>query len=280
MTVEEAQDAFYKAYTDVLGNSESSPEERARLLNSATRSLLKEKGIAENAMLLGEAFTKGCKVYVLFVNQSSIYSKDNDRTLCYCSATRMDHCRMFRNYQSSQAVATDVTFVEAIMASSATPEIISSISIGPKGREEEVLSAAYGFSNPTQLAIKEAYHTFGPETRISCLLSLGSGDRGVITVKSEGRGNDLAAKTSMDCQMIAEELQGRLKSLRVYYRFSVDKGLEGLERFTEGFGVIKTHADAYVSKTEPSEKLQHCLEAAEGNEYVRIEQLCESKYYQ
>lgn len=217
-----------------------------------------------------------CKPFAIL---SSIYSDDDDRALCYCSAARMDHCRMFRNYQSSQAATTDVTFMKAIAASSSTPGIISPISIGPKGREERLLSAAYGFSNPTQLAIKEAYHTFGPETRISCLLSLGSGDRGVLEVEGEEKLSELAAKTSMDCQKIAEELQSRLKGLRVYYRFSVDKGMEGLRRFSGGFGAIKTHVDAYISRTEPSEKLEHCLEAAEGNEYVRIEQLCKSKCY-
>jgi hypothetical protein len=184
---------------------------------------------------------------------------------------------MFRNYQSPQQSGTEVTLVEALRAAWATPGLIAPKLVGPTGREEELVSAVNGFNNPIQEAIKEAYTTFGPDARIACLLSLGSGQRGVISLdEKDVTPRKLGMQMVTDSDIVAEEVRKRIGRLRIYHRLSVDRGLEGWELFRRGFGVIKSHVDAYLSKDAVNGILEDCLNVSRSVNNVSMERICES----
>lgn len=183
---------------------------------------------------------------------------------------------MFRNYQHPQQHNVGATILEAICASWAIPDHIASIHIGPQGRQEELLSATTAFNNPTQVAIKEIESIFGSESHISCLLSLGSGQHGVVSVDDMMPASRMqAARIAMESERIDEDIRRRIGDLRVYYRFSVDIGLDDHSTF----GAMKSHVDGYLAKDSVSKSLDECIVVSEDIGRVAAGKICEQSFY-
>jgi len=188
----------------------------------------------------------------------------------------MDHCKMFRNYPSIHQSNQNVTLIEAIRATWATPHLLSPIPLGPDGRKEEAFSALLGFGMPMNEAIREAYRVFGGEARVSILLSLGSGHRGVVSIDDKNTRAEVGDRTAENYEVVAEDVQRRLGNLGIYYRISVDHGLEGWRLYYDRVGDIKSHVDAYLSRIGPSNNLNQCLSASQRISTASLEQICAS----
>jgi hypothetical protein len=208
---------------------------------------------------------------------TSIRSNEYNSALCYSPITRLDSYKFFRNYQSPQQLTQDVTVIEALHATLASPGSLSPISIGPKGREETVMTAGNIFGNPIREVIKEAYNIFGGNTPISCLLSVGSGFRGVLALVD---GSNTSQGTHIDYERVAQELNRDLARLNVYFRLSVDHGLEGWGEFRTSFGVIKSHVDGYLGRDEVSNYLGRCVAASVVEGTILLERICKSIIYE
>jgi hypothetical protein len=186
----------------------------------------------------------------------------------------MDRCRVFCNFGIQHNYQP--TVIETICASWAVPELVSPAVVGPLGREENLVSAL-GFTNPTQEAINAAYIAFGAEARVSCLISLGSGKRGVLSIHADQPDsvNSIGLKIAADTERIAEEVERRIGQLKVYHRFSVDNGLQEPAVFCADFGIIKSHSQAYLSQQATSEHLERCIRLSETPGTVSMERICE-----
>lgn len=180
---------------------------------------------------------------------------------------------MFRNYNGPQQSFRDVTILDAIKAGWSSPPFLPPISLGLEGRKQEVMSATSRFINPTQETLDELNRIYDPETPVSCIFSLGSGFRGVLSLDQANMKKSLGTQVAFDPERVAEDIQARLGTLGVYYRFSVDRGLEGQHGFQGGFGDIKTHSNTYLSRSEPSTKMDDCLTTAELVGIVHVSQL-------
>jgi hypothetical protein len=170
-------------------------------------------------------------------------------------------------------VTQDVTVLEALRVAWAIPGILPTVSIGPKGLEETVMSAGNGFGNPILEVIKESYQVFGDKAQISYILNIGSGFRGVMALDD---GNSVVQRVSMDCERVARQVSWSLARLHVYYRLSVDRGLEGWGPFRTGFGAMKSHVDEYLGRDEPSGIMDHCIAASFREGGVSLDRICES----
>jgi hypothetical protein len=200
---------------------------------------------------------------------------------------------MFRNYRS-RTYSYEPTLIEAISTCLATPERFPAVHIGAEGLQEKSLSAIYAFSNPTEQAIAEA-HRLIPDKPVSCLLSLGSGRRGVTSIDDSYHAiNGRAAPDTL-----ADELSKRFERLGVYYRLSVDQGLEdsrirnvalghfgthiwayfqkpACNDWCNRFGDIQSHTGDYIARSEPSGRLEGCLNASLMRSNISVERLCRS----
>jgi hypothetical protein len=139
------------------------------------------------------------------------------------------------------------------------------------------MSAQSGFANPIREVIREAYHVFGSKAQISCLLSLGSGFRGVITLDDNG---SVAQGARMDCERTARDVKRGLARLNVYHRLSVDRGLEGWGSFGAGFGVMKSHVDEYLGRDEPSWDMDQSIAASIKEGRVTLERIRKSSVFE
>jgi hypothetical protein len=178
---------------------------------------------------------------------------------------------MFRSYPSARS-SYNPTILEAVRASWATPGLFSSVRLGANLLREEIVSAVNGFNNPTLEAIKEAKDIFGKERRVSCLLSLGAGQAEVRSTSSK----DYTTKTAQDTETIARECQRRFGSLEIYFRFSVERGMDLECAIGEGtFGAIATHTSVYLEGDESAKRLDRFVTISSSTDRVTLDNLCE-----
>lgn len=86
-------------------------------------------------------------------------------------------------------------------------------------------------SNPTREAILEAYSAFGPDEKVGCLLNLGCGDLGVISIPDDpnlASWNTFLSQTTADGDRVAGVITSQMGHLGIYHRFSVNRGLGAL----------------------------------------------------
>jgi hypothetical protein len=139
-----------------------------------------------------------------------------------------------------------------------------------------VMSAGAGYANPIREVIKEAYHIFGAKARLSCILSLGSGFRGVVALDDR---SNIVRGARIDCERVSREIKQGIGRLNVYYRFSVDHGLEGWGQFEAEFGGMKGHVDDYLARDEPSRDLDRCVTASAIEGVVSLDRIRESAFW-
>jgi len=190
------------------------------------------------------------------------------------AAANLGRCRLFRNYESRQA-SFNPTIIEAIKVVWATPGLFPPVNIGLGIVQEELVSAASGFNNPTLEVIKEAHQVFGSDASISCLMSLGAGRAAISAVGSDGNTSiKTLEQLAMDCENTADEVQRRIGRLGIYFRFSVDRGLD-FDTPSSSTGKIAAHTAQYLLGDRVSSRLDICIVSAEQESRVTLEQLCE-----
>lgn len=159
-------------------------------------------------------------------------------SICYSAVPNVS-CRLFRSYPTRHA-SYNPTIVEAIRATWARPGLFSSIRVGAGPLQEELVSSMSGFDNPTLEAIKEAKDVFGGDTKISSILSLGCGKKRV----ANGTDTSETAENAQEAERVTGVLQRHLDTSGVYYRLSVEEGIE--DSFTD----IETHLQSVVAHTQ------------------------------
>lgn len=162
--------------------------------------------------------------------------------------------------------------MEAIKATSATPTLFESVLLGPENQQEQFVSGSIRFNNPIWIAIEEAQNIFGHSRPVSCLLSIGSGL--LLPVSMEKRISDTAGlvqQIRMDSQAVAELANQRIGDLGVYFRFSVDRGLENS---SITLGDVISHSIAYTNMKDISDKLERCVATSCRPSRVTIARIC------
>ena len=182
---------------------------------------------------------------------------------------------MLRNYDSVHS-SYNPTIIEAIRIAWATPGLFSSIRVGPTLMQEVLISAVNSVNNPTSKAVEEAHDAFGKDRRVSCLVSLGTG-KPIIRSLSTG-GLDPDQMVARDTETTAEQLKRRYTGLGIYFRLSVDRGLDfrGGSLDIEGnAGKIISCTSGYLETHDTSEVLDRCIRSSQQAGHVPLENLCQ-----
>ena len=241
LSVDETAEAFIRVCKDVFPTEDITPEARSQKLEVAIERLLKARGIPENAKLNGDVtFGGGCKV-----------------ALGYMSAAGIGRWRSLRNYESRQS-SYNPTIVQALRVAMAVPGVFTPVFIGSELMQEKLISAVPAFINPTLEAIKEVKESYSPDRKISIILSLGSG-KGALS-------NDIHSSNTVtqQAETSADDFQRRWGNLLIYFRLSVDRGLEhAIPSNSHGYGLIKTHTASYLSYAANEATLDSCLRASQ-----------------
>jgi hypothetical protein len=164
--------------------------------------------------------------------------------------------------------------MEAIRASFSSLVQFDPIKVGPPGQEETFVGAEQAFDNPIREAIKELRAIYDPKTIVNCLLSLGYGQPAILTAaKIQDTGfAPIRMVAAVQSDYLANEIEAQIGGLGVYYRFSVDHGLEAPDSIPhDNIGLIGSHTSAYLQRTNIQRMMQNVITSLEqSNSNVTI----------
>ena len=156
--------------------------------------------------------------------------------------------------------------MEAIRASFSSLNQFDAIKVGPSGQEETFVGAEQAFDNPIREAIKELRAVYDPKTRVNCVLSLGYGQPGVLTTAKIQDADSAQIKmvAAIHSNYLADEIEVQIGELGVYYRFSVDRGLEVPDNIPhDDLGLIVTHTNDYLQRNNIQGMMQTVITSLE-----------------
>ncbi|KAL7628590.1 hypothetical protein AAE478_000105 [Parahypoxylon ruwenzoriense] len=127
----------------------------------------------------------------------------------------------------------DIKIWEAARATTAAPSYFKKIVLRRGDSTEAFVDGAMGSNNPASELVDEATALFGPDCVLGCLISLGTGSSGPVTIGS-GKGLkslvDLIVnvkKLATDTESVHRGLQDQMRSeLDAYFRFNLPSGAE------------------------------------------------------
>ena len=157
-----------------------------------------------------------------------------------------------------------MTILDAMMITLASPLLFSPISISKDASTFQYVSGDLTNSNPTRTIIAKAHGAFGPEGHVACLLSIGCGHPGTSPVPDGSNlviWNEFLAKLATDSENEAQRMGSQMANLRLYHRFSVEKGLD---QASPSQGTISqsvlAHTSVYLKDLGLAKRADQCSE--------------------
>ena len=186
---------------------------------------------------------------------------------------------LFRTYPSRET-HSGCKIWEAARATSATPTFFKRIEIG---RGQPFIDGGLGRNNPSRVVLDEA-NTLFKARPIGCLVSIGTGQAEIISVKKPGFLQqavptdfiEALKAISTDCEATHEDMRRLFaNSPNTYFRLNVEQGMQGIELSEwEKLAHVEAHTMHYVKRTEVDEKLALVVNAIKfSTTQVMIEQL-------
>jgi hypothetical protein len=175
----------------------------------------------------------------------------------------MHHKIKLRSYATRAGPPSDVTVVDAILATCATQGKFLPVTIGSGPTQQALMGGAMGAANPCHEVVREAIEKFKADTKIAVILSIGSGHPGLVSASSSTRYDEwlrVMKDMAANCEQASQEMRERMGEDGVYFRFSVEQGLQ------EYHGVhvdqvtwVFAQTVAYLDDRETSRLLDQCV---------------------
>jgi patatin-like phospholipase/acyl hydrolase len=185
---------------------------------------------------------------------------------------------LFRSYQSHET-HSGCKIWEAARATSAVPTFFKRMEISNK---QPYIDGGLGCNNPSQLLLKEA-KVFSTH-QIGCLLSIGTGQAEVISIRKPGFFQqivptdviDALKAISTDCEATHNDMLLRFaNSPNIYFRINVEQGMQSIKLSEwEKMANVQAHTMQHLRKEEVSQKLALVINAIKSPKaQLMIEQL-------
>jgi hypothetical protein len=190
---------------------------------------------------------------------------------------------VLRNHIVRQEPSPNLTVAEAMFATSAIAPMFTPIGIGKDFATFEYISGDLGLSNPIREVITGAYHAFGAEATVACLLSIGCGPSGVKSLPTTSDSTDrieFLEQLALDSERVAQEMASQMSQLTLYHRLSVNYGLETSQgRAWRDPQTSAPQTVAYLGDLEVVALVDLCIDAIKtGHGSATLERLSESVY--
>ncbi|KIM28745.1 hypothetical protein M408DRAFT_329205 [Serendipita vermifera MAFF 305830] len=242
MSVDEAMDEFAVIVNEVYKRQFPEPSKRSMALRACLERMLKSRG--------------------LYLDSKLEDSQQGDRCVGFSlvlSSIELRHKVCLRSYRSRRGSPFNITVIDAMLATCASSPAFAPLTciVGPE--EHTYVGAGLGANNPSSELISEAHALYGGESKVACLLSLGAGHPGVISMNDRARANTIHHDILSDGEMLAQELQIRMKDAGVYFRLSVGQGLRKNESTeVDDVNWITTQAEGYLKDHETDTTISSC----------------------
>ncbi|KIM29184.1 hypothetical protein M408DRAFT_22993 [Serendipita vermifera MAFF 305830] len=258
MSVEEASDEFCTIAEEVYKPDGLMPPERTDRLRRCMEDVLTRRGFPVHLKLVDETQMDG---FVVVSLRSNIETK-----VC------------LRTYPIHSRPSSNISVIEAVLASCATQPGFAPVSFGERYRRREYVGVGFGANNPVCEVIREAHSLFGGGSTVASLLSLGTGHSGIISWPSNGSDLDIykAMRDTMnDCEQRALEMEERIGRVGIYSRFSVEQGMQnGRPCQAADPEWITTQTEIYLDEHQSCSKLDCFVRNARAKiGFISLDQL-------
>ncbi|KIM20375.1 hypothetical protein M408DRAFT_138671 [Serendipita vermifera MAFF 305830] len=249
MSVEEVCDEFYTITEQVYEPDGLIPSERTSRLRRCMEGILTRRGIPTDLSLLDETPSEGCAGFVVASLRSNI-----ETNVC------------LRTYPIRNQPSSNITIIEAVLATCATQPTFSPVPFGARYKKREYIAAGFGANNPVREVIGEAHSLFGEASTVASLLSLGTGHPGIISWPLDS--SELGLHTTIrdvmnDCEQRAQEIEERIGRVGIYSRFSVQQGMQkGHPGQVVDPEWITTQTESYLNEHHSGNKLDRFVKNA------------------
>ncbi|KIM25116.1 hypothetical protein M408DRAFT_316618, partial [Serendipita vermifera MAFF 305830] len=259
MTVEDAIEEYIFISNSVYAPGVRDGSRRNTILRRQLESLLKRKSLPLDTKLVGSTSEPPpCKMFL---------------SACTQHATAP---HSLRNYTSRRDFFSNITIVDALLATCAFSPVCLGIGHGKK----TFINPTCIINNPTREVIAEAYDVFGNRAGIACLLSLAARSRVQGPVPQVDSGPKwIEYMASIKGEQIADECDRQLAALGLYFRFSVTSEAISSVRICENWaGMLKSAAALYLEGVNVTKAVDRCVFALENKpELATLEQIRHSK---
>ena len=275
MTTKEA----LREYNEIAGTIFCKANRKPSFKDGAFKATTLEKRMQElvAAKELGE--------HMLYENDAAGSAKT---FVCAVPAANMAHPRLFRSYAVRENAGANCKIWEAARATTAAPTFFKRITIEDDGGAQEAfLDGALRFNNPAQLVLNEAGSIFGSNSKLGCLISIGTGHAGIIglskpdpfqkSLPTEMVG--VLKRIATNCEQTAHELARQFrKSSNHYFRYSVSHGVGNISlKEWKKMDDVQVHTKAYMEEVDVSNSINTVVKVlCQSSELQRPEVLLQS----
>jgi hypothetical protein len=184
---------------------------------------------------------------------------------------------VLRTYLVRSQLPSPITVIDAALASCSVQPDFAPVSSGSGYKKKVYIAAALGANNPVCDVITEAHELFGGDSTVAFLLSLGTGHPGTIPIPPEGTVDihQLMRDMMNDCERRAQEFERRLGRVGVYFRFSVQQGMQNIHggQATDP-SWIASQTEAYLLDQRTSDNIDALLRTSNApKKHVTLSQL-------
>ncbi|KAG8748761.1 hypothetical protein FRC12_013798 [Ceratobasidium sp. 428] len=258
MTIEESKKYFNEISSEVFSEKKrtaaSNTMFKASKLEDAARKMLTEYLGNENARMNDpHSSSETCKTFVCVTPTATI---------------RAGMVEFLRSYPATQRPGPDCSIVEAIRATCASVGLLKPVKILEPGNiTTSYMDGGINNNNPTPRLLEEAGLVF-PAQDVVCVINLGAGRPRTISAPDFGSPNfswsselsTMLMALATDCERTAQEMETRFAHIpEVYFRFSVDQGLEDITLWDWEKNVV-SHTHAYLRLLDNSTKINRAAQ--------------------
>ncbi|QRW09969.1 kinesin light chain [Ceratobasidium sp. AG-Ba] len=161
---------------------------------------------------------------------------------------------IFRSYQGVSNQMPDSPIWKVLSATMAQPEMFKSVDIGPDYLRQSFVDGGLGCNNPTAHVLAEV-KAIMPSRDLSSVVCIGSGHPDTIQIPQRAVAGrfiptsilSLTKNIALDAEKVAHEMEVRFQTTGVYFRFSVDQGMQSVEVGEwEKLQQVTANAQAYL----------------------------------
>ncbi|CUA67657.1 hypothetical protein RSOLAG22IIIB_07504 [Rhizoctonia solani] len=256
MPVDEAIEKYAKLVEDVFKDKKFSgvPMYKATKLQEVLKTMIREATGADAEMMEDQ-------------------SSNPRKTMVFAMAWHNLNAGLpviFRSYPVATNSGPNCTICEALRATLAHPDLFKGIDIIDCSVPQSFVGGDIGCSNPLAHVLSEVERVW-PTRKVTSIISLGAGHACTVQMLKPSwwqRTHDAIVMKDMatDSERVAEEMSVRFqRTSGVYFRFSVDQGMQDMEHGSWGrLAEAMQHAKGYLEKNKTSQMLDEAVRMSTG----------------
>jgi hypothetical protein len=201
-----------------------------------------------------------CRVSLPFPFLANTFNQDFRRFLVAALCLNVRTKVRLRTYPVQSELPSDITVIDAALATCASQPEFLPLSFGVWYERQEYIGAGLGANNPIRPVIGEAATYFGPRPT-TLLISLGSGHPGILALGSDDNETGLhrlMREIMADSEQEAQNVQHQMAQPE-YFRFSVEQGMQIVDKRTRGLERISAQTSVYLSHHDVINSVDACV---------------------